>query len=181
MFGVAIQTALGARFANGGRADLHPHGANDSEEEEKDEHDHTPLHDSQHGGEILCGEDEVPGDKLLHVISKMSLVDPTPISSPLTKICSRTGVPFTRVPLVEPRSVRTTPSPTRRSSAWRRLTLESCRTTPHSGSRPMTRGSVPIWRRLPSGRISSARKPPSAPSRTSATTENRPALKVVPS
>ena len=45
----------------------------------------------------------------------------------------------------------------------------------------MTRGSAPICTRRPSVRTSSARKPPSASSRTSASTVNRPALSFEPS
>ena len=41
----------------------------------------------------------------------MSFVDPTLTSSPLARSCSRTGVPLTLVPLVDPRSVTKTPSP----------------------------------------------------------------------
>ena len=54
---------------------------------------------------------------------------------------ARTSRPLTRTPLVEPRSVIVQPSPSGRSSAWRRETLVSARTMSHSRLRPMRRAA----------------------------------------
>ena len=50
--------------------------------------------------------------------------------------CSATRAPLTLVPLVEPRSTTTNPSPDGRTSAWRRLTLGSASTIVQSCWRP---------------------------------------------
>src|SRR5580700_9191932 len=118
-----LLTFLPTRLPDRGRAHLDPDGADDAQEEEEDQRDDPPLHDVQDRVQVLRGDEHRPRIRCGHDISKMSFVDPTLTSSPLARSCSRTGVPFTLVPLVDPRSVTKTPSPLRRSSAWRRPTL----------------------------------------------------------
>ena len=72
------------------------------------------------------------------------------ISSPSSRTRSRTGTPFTLVPLVDWRSATTTSLPWRRISAWRRLTLGSLRAIVHSGRRPISTVSLPRTIREPS-------------------------------
>src|SRR5207248_121180 len=76
--------------------------------------------------------------------SNRRLVLPTVISSPSFSRLVRTWAPLTRVPLVDPRSTTTTSGPSRRSSAWRRLTFASSTTMAHSGRRPITSGPSSI-------------------------------------
>ena len=96
---------------------------------------------------------------------------PTSISSPSLSSCSLTRTPFTRVPLVEPRSKTTTSEPRLRISACLRLTFGSFKTTAHSGRRPRTNDCAPTLIRRPSVSLIEPAGRPSGPSRTSASIE----------
>src|SRR4051812_47296121 len=103
--------------------------------------------EKQHGEEAELQQD---GDGVVHSTSKTSRSSPSVISSPGDSAASGTRWPLTFTPLVEPRSATTQAPPSRRSSAWRRLTFGSSSVTSQSRLRPITT-------RLP---LSTVRLPP---------------------
>ena len=73
-------------------------------------------------------------------LRKVKVTGPTPISSPSVRrigLVGVTRVPLRRVPLLEPSSVRVQRSPSRRMTAWRRLTRVSSTGMSRSGPRPI--------------------------------------------
>jgi hypothetical protein len=86
-------------------------------------------------------------------------------------------IPFTLVPLVEPRSTTTKLRPDGRISAWRRLTLPSLTTTVHSGWRPNETTWVVSGNRSPEGSTSAAADCPCAGSFIWEEMPKRPALR----
>src|SRR5439155_8066489 len=106
----------------GGPHLLH-HDPHDPEQEQVEESEEAELQDGQDG----FGHYEA---------SKRITVAPTEISSPSWSTRSRTAVPFTRVPFIDPRSLITKPSALARISACSRDARGSARLTVQSEFRP---------------------------------------------